>query len=98
MGAKSTLQGQNLVLMSQDDLCEVLKDTYFQRFSGVEVNSEAVCQILQISMPTLNRWVKGKVISPVNEGQHTKRRFDLSYILRQDRSELKSKYRYERES
>lgn len=97
MGTKMNL-GQSLVLTTAEDLSAVLENHYMQKFSGVEVTSEVVCQILQISISTLDRWVKFKVLSPSNEtsdGGRVVRKFNLSYILRQDKAELKSKYRYD---
>lgn len=96
---RASMPGQNLVLTTAEDLSAVLENVYYQRFAGVEVTSEVVCQILQISINTLDRWVKVKVLTPVNEakdGARVVRKFDLSYILRQDRAELKSRYRYEK--
>lgn len=98
MGTKTNLHGQSLVLTTAEDLVAVLEDHYYQRFSGVEVTSAVVCEILQISISTLDRWVKVKVLRPVNEsreGERVVRKFDLSYILRQDRAHLKSRYREE---
>ena len=97
MGTKMNVIGQSLILTTAEDLTTVLEESYYQRFSGVEINCEAVCQILQISISTLDRWVKTKVLNPVNErcdGGRVVRKFDLSYILRQDRTALKSHYRY----
>jgi hypothetical protein len=99
MGTRANMPGQSILMMSQEDLLAVMEDNYYQRFAGVEVTSEVVCQILQISIATLDRWVKVKVLNPVNEandGSRVVRKFDLSYILRQDRAELKSRYRYDK--
>ena len=84
-----------ICVMDREDLIYMLDKLYRNRFEGREVDSNVACQILGISMSTLNRWINYQLIQ-TNGGKMNERvvrKFDLAYLFTLDISEIKKKYR-----
>lgn len=84
----------NLFLVNKDDLIETLQTCVLGRFEDREVSSSAACEILSISLSTLNRLVEAKVISPIKKGEtRAIRKFNLAYLLSLDKKTIQKEYR-----
>lgn len=87
---------ENLVLVSAKDLAAAMRSTVLDKYADIDVCSATVCDILKISKPTLDRWVKCNIIRTCNDPNAPKREnrdFNLAYILGLNKRKLKGEYR-----
>ena len=66
----------------------------YNKFESVIIDSKTACHILQISMPTLRKYILAGELWPEPKSTNDKILFRLSDILKADVSEIKKKLRY----
>lgn len=86
----------NIFMVSKEDLVKVMRSAILDRYSDKEVGVGTVCDILDITRPTLDRWVEKGILKSINDPKAKKReirKFNLAYILGLSKKSLKSEYR-----
>lgn len=74
-------------------LSQQVEDKILNRYEAITVDSSAACQILRISRPTLQRYIEAGLLEANQEAPGHALYFSLSYLLRINKKDLKSRYR-----